>query len=100
MQAGMFNDESTHKERQQVLQSLMAKGIGDVGSGVHTPREINQLLARNDTEFRTFHQVHHSIPAIACTVTLCTCLIFHLPAFFIQKRNATILSIYNSCSGM
>ncbi len=56
-QAGMFNDESTHKERVQVLQSLMAKGTGDVGSGVHTPREINQLLARTDAEFRTFQQV-------------------------------------------
>ena len=58
----MFNDESTHKERVQVLQSLMAKGTSDVGSGVHTPREINQLLARNDAEFRTFQQV----PAPAC----------------------------------
>ncbi|BDA44270.1 probable ATP-dependent DNA helicase CHR12 [Coccomyxa sp. Obi] len=57
IQAGMFNDESTHKERVQVLQSLMAKGTSDVGSGVHTPREINQLLARNDAEFRTFQQM-------------------------------------------
>ncbi|CAL8470241.1 g9783 [Coccomyxa elongata] len=57
IQAGMFNDESTHKERVQVLQSLMAKGTSDVGSGVHTPREINQLLARTDAEFRTFQQM-------------------------------------------
>jgi hypothetical protein len=73
----MFNDESTHKERQQVLQSLMAKGAGDVGSGVHTPREINQLLARTDAEFRTFQQVKFpsnlctNAPALTAMGTLC-----------------------------
>jgi hypothetical protein len=73
----MFNDESTHKERVQVLQSLMAKGTGDVGSGVHTPREINQLLARTDDEFRTFQQVralaNFASPHVCYhTSTLCT----------------------------
>lgn len=57
----MFNDESTHTERQQVLQSLMAKGAGSMGSGVHTPREINQLLARSEEEFETFQQVQVSV---------------------------------------
>ena len=57
----MFNDESTHTERQQVLQSLMAKGAGSMGSGVHTPREVNQLLARSEEEFETFQQVHISV---------------------------------------
>lgn len=71
LQAGMFNDESTHKERVQVLQSLMSKGTGDVGSGVHTPREINQLLARTDDEFRTFQQVH------ALPTCLSPCLLPH-----------------------
>ena len=57
----MFNDESTHTERQQVLQSLMAKGAGSMGSGVHNPREINQLLARSEEEFETFQQVQVSV---------------------------------------
>lgn len=59
----MFNDDSTHKERVQVLQSLMAKGAADVGRGVHSPREINQLLARTDAEFCTFQQ------ARSCSLT-------------------------------
>ncbi len=58
VQAGMFNNESTHTERQQVLQSLMGKGAGSMGSDVHTPREINELLARSEEEFKTFQQVY------------------------------------------
>lgn len=54
----MFNNESTHTERQQVLQSLLGKGaLGSLGSGVHSPEEINHLLARSEEEFETFQQV-------------------------------------------
>ena len=53
----MFNDTATHSERQRVLQSLLAAGAADVGSGVHGPPEVNRLLARGDAEFRLFQQV-------------------------------------------
>ena len=60
----MFNDESTHVQRQALLQGLMARGTAEVGSGVHGPAEINRLLARSDAEFRAFQQVR----APACTM--------------------------------
>ena len=52
----MFNDESTHVQRQALLQGLMARGAAEVGSGVHGPAEVNRLLARGDAEFRAFQQ--------------------------------------------
>ena len=57
MQAGMFNDKSTHTERQQVLQTLMRKGALEVGEGIHSDKDINELLARSPAELRKFSQV-------------------------------------------
>ena len=56
-QAGLFNDSSTHAERQEVLQRLMAQGPNVLGSGVHSPVEVNRMLARSDAEFDLFQQV-------------------------------------------
>ena len=58
MQAGMFNDRSTHSERQQVLQKLMQKGTADLGQGVPSDSELNSLLARSKAELVSFAQVH------------------------------------------
>ena len=56
-QAGMFNDRSTHGERQQVLQSIMRRGGTDLGQDVHTPAQLNALLARSPEELAAFEQV-------------------------------------------
>lgn len=56
-QAGMFNDKSTHNERQEALQTVMRKGDAEVGEQVHSPAQLNKLLARSTDEFNIFQQV-------------------------------------------
>ena len=56
-QAGMFNDKSTHNERQEALQTVMRRGGMDGGEQVHTPPHLNKLLARSTEEFKIFQQV-------------------------------------------
>jgi len=58
----MFNDKSTHNERQEALQTVMRKGDADVGEQVHSPAQLNKLLARSTEEFNIFQQVRHSLP--------------------------------------
>lgn len=41
----------------QVLQALMARGAASLGRGVHTPAELNELLARTPAELQRFRQV-------------------------------------------
>lgn len=55
----MFNDRSTHAERQAVLQRLMTHpGAGSSpGSGVHAAKDVNRMLARSEAEFDLFQQV-------------------------------------------
>ena len=53
----MFNDSSTHSERQQVLQSIMQKGSDAIGNDVHTDTQINKLLARSEEEYQLFQEV-------------------------------------------
>ena len=57
----MFNDKSTHNERQEALQTVMRKGDADVGEQVHSPAQLNKLLARSTEEFNFFQQVCHSL---------------------------------------
>ena len=57
VQAGMFNDKSTHNERQEALQTVMRKGDADVGEQVHSAPQLNKLLARSPEEFNIFQQV-------------------------------------------
>ncbi|KAK9808778.1 hypothetical protein WJX72_003449 [[Myrmecia] bisecta] len=57
IQAGMFNDKSTHGERQQALQAVLRKGANDIGADVHTEREVNELVARTEEEYRKFQQM-------------------------------------------
>jgi len=47
---------STHGERQQVLQALLARGAAQLGRGVHSRAELNQLLARTPGERALFQQ--------------------------------------------
>ena len=61
----MFNDKSTHTERQQVLQSIMQKGSDSIGSDVHTDTEINRMLARSDAEYQVFQEVWDFLSEIA-----------------------------------
>ncbi|DBA90498.1 hypothetical protein WJX77_002407 [Trebouxia sp. C0004] len=65
IQAGMFNDKSTHNERQEALQTVMRKGDADVGEQVHSPAQLNKLLARSTEEFNTFQQMDESREAAA-----------------------------------
>ena len=62
LQAGMFNDKSTHNERQEALQTAMRRGGMDGGAQVHTPPQLNKLLARSTEEFKIFQQVSVSLP--------------------------------------
>ncbi|KAL3130584.1 hypothetical protein ABBQ38_008389 [Trebouxia sp. C0009 RCD-2024] len=57
IQAGMFNDKSTHNERQEALQTAMRRGGMDGGAQVHTPPQLNKLLARSTEEFKIFQQM-------------------------------------------
>ena len=78
----MFNDKSTHNERQEALQTVMRKGDADVGEQVHSPAQLNKLLARSTEEFNIFQQVRHSLPLLplgrasslgATDHTICRC---------------------------
>ena len=60
----MFNDKSTHNERQEALQTVMRKGDADVGEQVHSAPQLNKLLARSTEEFNIFQQVQH-LPMLA-----------------------------------
>lgn len=40
----------------QVLQALLARGTASLGRGVHTPDELNELLARTPAELERFQQ--------------------------------------------
>ena len=53
----MFNDKSTHNERQEALQTVMRRGGMDGGEQVHTASQLNKLLARSPDELDTFQQV-------------------------------------------
>ena len=55
--AGMFNQNNTHNERQEALQTVMRKGDADVGQQVHSAPQLNKLLARSPEEFNIFQQV-------------------------------------------
>ena len=54
IQAGMFNDASTHGQRTQVLQALLSAGVGGVGAGVTSRAALNRALARSPAEAKTF----------------------------------------------
>ena len=54
IQAGMFNDASTHGERTHALQALLAAGTAGVGAGVTSRAALNKALARSPAEARTF----------------------------------------------
>lgn len=72
LQAGMFNDKSTHNERQEALQTVMRRGAMEGGEQVHTAPQLNKLLARSTEEFKIFQQVTLSAPPCqGCTVLPC-----------------------------
>ena len=55
IQAGMFNQTSSHSERQETLAALFKRGIEDIGKGINTDAEINALIARNAEEEEAFN---------------------------------------------
>lgn len=57
IQAGMFNQSSSHRDRQSVLQDILRQGVKALGKGVPTESEINRLIARNDDEFELFEKM-------------------------------------------
>ncbi len=54
IQAGMFNDHSTHEQRQAVLRAIMSRGAGAVADAVHDEGEVNEMLARTPEELERF----------------------------------------------
>jgi SNF2 family DNA or RNA helicase len=50
IQAGMFNDKSTHADRHELLEQIMKQDEVNLGTDVHTPEELNELLARSEEE--------------------------------------------------
>lgn len=54
IQAGMFNQSSSHKERHETLSNIFKRGIQDIGKGVSTDDQINNLIARGDDEVELF----------------------------------------------
>lgn len=58
----MFNESATHDERQHLLQSLIAKGATNIGEGVHSEEEVNDMLARTPEEFHVFQKVSTCVP--------------------------------------
>jgi hypothetical protein len=63
---------STHGERQQVLQALLARGAAQLGRGVHSRAELNQLLARTPGERALFQQARRrpTTPYLPCRISL------------------------------
>ena len=58
----MFNESSTAAERRHALQSLLSQGsMAHVGSGVSSPEQVNQLLARTSEEADLFQQARSSL---------------------------------------
>lgn len=99
LQAGMFNDKSTHNERQEALQTVMRRGGMDGGAQVHTPPQLNKLLARSTEEFKIFQQVAVllapstpiALPApltvVACSHQQLVACVRRCPASGPQKRH-------------
>lgn len=50
IQAGMFNETSTHADRHELLEQLMKQDGISMGNEVHDTEQINILLARSDQE--------------------------------------------------
>lgn len=57
IQAGMFNQSSSHRDRQSLLQDILRQGVKAVGKGVPTESEINRLIARDDDEYEFFEKM-------------------------------------------
>lgn len=57
IQAGMFNDHSTHEQRQAVLRAIMSRGAGGVADAVHDEGEVNEMLARTPEELELFMEM-------------------------------------------
>jgi SWI/SNF-related matrix-associated actin-dependent regulator of chromatin subfamily A protein 2/4 len=59
IQAGMFDQKSTGKERQQFLQAIIQKEteMEDDEDEVPDDETINQMLARTEDEFEIFQQM-------------------------------------------
>ena len=57
IQAGMFNQSSSHRDRQSLLQDILRQGVKAVGKGVPTESEINRLIARDDDEYELFEKM-------------------------------------------
>lgn len=60
----MFNDKSTHKERQEALQTVMRRGDVEFGEQVHAAAALNKLLARSPDEYKLFQQVWCTMPCM------------------------------------
>jgi SWI/SNF-related matrix-associated actin-dependent regulator of chromatin subfamily A member 2/4 len=57
IQAGMFDQKSTHKERQELLSSIMEKSDEAFTAEIPNDEQLNFLMARNSDEFDLFQQM-------------------------------------------
>ena len=57
IQAGMFNEKSTHADRQELLEQLMKQDGDKVGQDVHTLEQVNILMARSEDELQAFNDM-------------------------------------------
>ncbi|KAK4769218.1 hypothetical protein SAY86_027368 [Trapa natans] len=57
IQAGLFNTTSTARDRREMLEEIMRRGTGSLGTDVPSEREINRLAARSDEEFWLFEKM-------------------------------------------
>mmetsp|Transcript_31083 Transcript_31083/g.59980 ORF Transcript_31083/g.59980 Transcript_31083/m.59980 type:complete len:829 (+) Transcript_31083:2-2488(+) len=59
IQAGMFNNQSSMEDRQELLQDIMQEGmqLNLTSEDLPTDDEVNQAVARSDEEFLLFQQM-------------------------------------------
>jgi hypothetical protein len=57
IQAGRFDQKSTVKERQEMLETIMTVKTEEVEEDVPTPEQLNAILARSDQEFDLFNEM-------------------------------------------
>ena len=56
-----------------MLQALLARGTASLGRGVHTPGELNELLARTPAELERFQQACNKLHSLRRPFALDRC---------------------------
>ena len=70
IQAGLFNDDSTHRDRTRALKALLRGGGDGAGEGVAGPAAVNAALARGEGELAVFERIDADRAAAAAATGL------------------------------